>query len=99
MDIMPCMKSELIQQKYRIERLPVAAYNPSPKWLGGYFEVLAEAGVAEWQHSFYAPWVRQFFNRNPGKARHSLGVREMACFLADPAWKPGVPAAGCRVGP
>jgi integron integrase len=80
---MTCMNDELIQQKRKMERLPVAAYNPSPEWPRGYFEVLLEAGVAERQHSFYAHWVRQFFNRNPGRARRSLGVKEIACFLGE----------------
>jgi len=77
------MQSAHTQQKSKIERLPVLVFNPNPKWPRGYFEVLLEAGVAERQHSFYAHWVRQFFNRNPGKARRSLGAREMACFLRD----------------
>jgi integron integrase len=71
------------QQRGCLERLPVAAFNPNPKWPEGYFDVLAEAGVAERQHSFYAHWVRQFFNRNPGRSRRSLGVAEMARFLGE----------------
>ncbi len=51
--------------------------------------MLSEAGIPEREHSFYAHWVRQFFNRNPGKARRSLGAGDIAGFLAflknDPA--------------
>ncbi len=71
------------QQGGYLERLPVVAFNPTPKWPGGYFEVLAEAGVAERQHPFYAHWVRQFFNRNPGRSRRSLGVKELSIFLVE----------------
>jgi integron integrase len=60
---------------------PVAAFNPSPRWPEGYFEVLAEAGVAEKQYGFYAHWVRQLFNRYPGRPRRSLGAREVTDFL------------------
>ena len=81
MDSMTRMKRSNIQQQRVSERAPVATFNPNPKWPGGYFEVLLEAGVAARQHSFYAHWVRQFFNRNPGRARRSLGAREIACFL------------------
>jgi integron integrase len=81
LDIMPCMNNFNIQQKYKNERLPVAEFNPNPEWPRGYFDVLLEAGVEERQHSFYAHWVRQFFNRNPGRARRSLGVPEMTLFL------------------
>jgi len=38
--------------------------------------VLEEVGISEKQHSFYAHWVRQFFNRNKGRSRRSLGVKE-----------------------
>lgn len=51
--------------------------------------VLAEVGIPERERPFHAHWVRQFFNRHPGRARHSLGTREMQRFLAtlrdDPA--------------
>lgn len=62
-------------------RKPPAPFDPEPKWPSGYFEVLAEAGVPERQHPFYAHWVRQFFNRNPGKPRRSLGTVDIARFL------------------
>lgn len=78
---MRCMSMQRNQQQGDWERLPVAGYNRAPRWPGGYFEVLAEAGVPERQHSFYAHWVRQFFNRNPGRSRRSLGVREIRVFL------------------
>ncbi len=83
MGSIPCMSDSKNQQKRNFERLPVATFNPNPKWPGDYFEVLAEAGVPERQHSFYAHWVRQFFNRNPGRSRRSLGVKEIAGFLGE----------------
>jgi integrase len=61
--------------------MPVAPFNPNPEWPEGYFEVLKEAGVPKKQHSFYAHWVRQLFNRNPGRSRRSLGPQEIADFL------------------
>ncbi|WFB37508.1 integron integrase [Kiritimatiellota bacterium B12222] len=61
--------------------LPVASFNPNPKWPGGYFEVLAEAGVPENLHGFYAHWVRQLFNRYPDRSRRSLGPQEISDFL------------------
>jgi len=61
--------------------LPVAAFNPNPRWPGGYFEVLEEVGVPEKQHGFYAHWVRQLFNRYPDRPRRSLGPTEISDFL------------------
>jgi hypothetical protein len=61
--------------------LAVAPFNPNPKWPGGYFEVLDEAGVPEKQHGFYAHWVRQLFNRYPDRSRRSLGPQEISDFL------------------
>ncbi|MGB4098935.1 MAG: phage integrase N-terminal SAM-like domain-containing protein [bacterium] len=62
-------------------RKPPALSNPEPKWPGGYFEVLIEAGIPERRRPFYAHWVRQFFNRNPSKPRRSLGAVDIARFL------------------
>lgn len=61
--------------------LPVAAYDPNPRWPVGYFEVLEEMGVPERERGFYAHWVRQFFNRFPGRKRRDLGPQEIADFL------------------
>lgn len=72
------------------KQAPVAMFNPEPKWPRGYFEVLTEAGVPERQHSFYAHWVRQFFNCNPGRTRRSLGVQEIGRFLGEVQSTPGM---------
>ena len=86
---MPCMKKDAIHQTGGLGRKPAASFNPEPRWPEGFFEVLAEAGVPERQHSFYAHWVRQFFTRNPGRSRRSLGASDIARFLqevrSDPA--------------
>ena len=81
MDSILCMSKHTIRQRGGSERKPVAPFNPEPKWPQGFFEVLAEAGIQERQHSFYAHWVRQFFNRNPGRSRRSLGVEDIARFV------------------
>ncbi|MDF3131285.1 integron integrase, partial [Kiritimatiellaeota bacterium B1221] len=70
-----------MQHKNSRATLPVAAYNPDPRWPQGYFEVLEEVGVPERERGFYAHWVRQFFNRFPGTRRRSLGPQEIADFL------------------
>jgi len=57
---------DLKQQPPNRAHLPVAAFNPNPRWPGGYFEVLEEMGVPEKQHGFYAQWVRELFNDFPG---------------------------------
>jgi len=44
--------------------------------------VLEEAGIPEREHSFFAHWVRQFFNQNPGRSRRSLGAVELNRFLS-----------------
>ena len=60
----------------------VAPYNPNPRWPRGYFEVLEEAGVPEKQHSFYAQWVRQFFNAElKGRRRRDLRLPDIRSFL------------------
>ena len=82
---MPCVDFDAIQQEAAISlsnRKPVAPFDPAPRWPEGYFVVLSEAGIHAKQHPFFAHWVRQFFNRNPGRARRSLGVTEMQQFLA-----------------
>ena len=78
---MTCMNRDNIQQPTGIPRKPVAEFNCSPRWPDGYFEALLEAKIPSRQHSFYAHWVRQFFNQNPGKARRSLGAEDIARFL------------------
>lgn len=82
LDSIVCMKNNTIQQSSNpTGRKPPALSNLEPKWPGGYFEVLAEAGIPERQRPFYAHWVRQFFNRNPSKPRRSLGAVDIARFL------------------
>lgn len=61
----------------------MAPFKPNPRWPEEYFTILEEAGIPERDRPFYAHWVRQFFNRNPGKPRRSLGVRELGAFLID----------------
>lgn len=75
------MKKSDIQHLGHLRRKSPVSFNLNPRWPAGYFEVLTEAAVPQRQHSFYAHWVRQFFNRNPGKPRRSLGVPELARFL------------------
>lgn len=75
------MKEVNKRQSQILHRKP-APFNPNPIWPGGYFEVLAEAAVPERERSFFVHWVRQFFNRNPGKSRRSLGVAEVQQFIA-----------------
>lgn len=92
LDNMIDMKHDTIQQRNDLAcRKPPALFNPEPKWPSGYFEVLAESGIPERQRPFYAHWVRQFFNRNPVKPRHSLGAEDIVRFLQflnnDPAMK------------
>ncbi|MCD6525872.1 MAG: hypothetical protein J7K75_02630 [Desulfuromonas sp.] len=74
------MERDNIQQGRFIRKSP-APFNPNPVWPKGYFEVLAEAEVPEKERPFFAHWVRQFFNCNPGKSRRSLGVAELLTFL------------------
>ena len=74
-------KSAIQQHREALKRKPAGPINPEPKWPAGFLEVLAEAGIPERQHQFYAHWVRQFFNRNPGKPRRSLGTADIASFL------------------
>lgn len=52
--------------------------------------MLAEAGILERERPFHAYWVRQFFNRRPGRARLSLDLREMQRFLAVPRDSPAM---------
>lgn len=86
------MKENAIQRAGSQAQQPVARFNPEPRWPEGYFEVLAEAGIPSPERPFHAHWVRQFFNRHPGRARRSLGIREMQRFLAalrdSPAMEP-----------
>jgi integron integrase len=70
-----------MRQKLSRSTLPVAEFDPSPRWPAGYYEVLEEAGVPERERGFYAHWVRQFFNRFPGRKRRSLGPQEIADYL------------------
>ena len=84
MDNIFCMNKNAIHQDGGLKRKPAAPLNPEPKWPQGYFEVLAESGIPERQHAFYAHWVRQFFNRNPGKSRRSLGAADMARYWVSP---------------
>ena len=74
------------QKRYR----EVAAFNPNPRWPGGYFEVLEELGIREERRSFYCHWVRQFFNRYRGRARRELGRTEIEDFLNTLAVDPAV---------
>lgn len=65
------------------QRRRVAAFNPSPVWPAGYFQVLAELAVPEKYHPFYAQWVRQFFNHElKGRRRRDLGLSDVRHFLA-----------------
>lgn len=77
---MLCMNGDNIQQRQFIRKAP-APFNPNPVWPQGYFEVLEETGVPEKVRPFFAHWVRQFFNCNPGKSRRSLGAAELQSFL------------------
>jgi integron integrase len=81
MDSILRVNKDAIHLKSVFDRSPVAPFNPEPKWPQGFFEVLSEAGIPERQHSFYAHWVRQFFNCNPGRSRRALGVNDIARFL------------------
>ncbi len=75
----------------RQDRPGVVAYNPTPQWPKGYFEVLEELGIPEKQRTFYAQWVRLFFNRMLGdRRRGDLGWREIAVFLGDLAQRDAV---------
>jgi len=76
-----CMEKD-VKRQWRVPRKKPASFNPNPRWPKGYFEVLAEAGLPEREYSFFAHWVRQFFNQNPGKPRRSLGAIELKRFLA-----------------
>lgn len=70
-----------MRQRKQRSALPVAKYDPNPRWPAGYFEVLEEVGVPERERGFYAHWVRQFFNRFPGRKRRDLGPQQIADFL------------------
>ena len=78
---MPRMEKDNMQQG-RVFREKAASFNPNPHWPEGYFEVLAEGGIPERERPFFAHWVRQFFHRNPGRSRRSLGAVELKGFLA-----------------
>jgi integron integrase len=74
----------MAQFHIRQNRPPVAPFNPNPRWPNGYFEVLQELQIPEKQQTFYAQWVRLFFNRLLGNRRRSdLGWREIVAFLDD----------------
>jgi hypothetical protein len=40
---------------------PVASYNPNPKWLGGYVQVLRDKEIEEGNIPHFLRWVRGFF--------------------------------------
>ena len=66
----------------QLHREPMAPFNTNPRWPQGSFQVLEALGVEQQQHSFYAHWVRQFFNqfqRSP--QRRDLGRTEIDDFL------------------
>lgn len=64
--------------KRHVSRDSVAAFDPSPRWPAGYFQVLEELGIASRNHGFYAHWVRQFFNAElHGRRRRDLGVADI----------------------
>ena len=42
---------------------------------------MEEAGIPERERPFHTQWVRQFFHRNPGRARRSLGANEIVRFI------------------
>jgi len=75
-----CME-KIVQRHGRVFRGKPASFDPNPRWPKGYFEVLEEAGIPECEHSFFAHWVRQFFNQNPGRSQRSLGAVELNRFL------------------
>ena len=68
----------------------IATFDPNPRWPQGYFQVLEELGVEERRRPFYAHWVRQFFNRYPGRGRRELGQPEVEAFLETLSRQPGV---------
>ena len=49
---------DAINQILRRVEMHMADFNPNPMWLGGYFEVLEEVGIAEKHRKLYAYWVR-----------------------------------------
>ena len=56
--------------------------NANPRWPQGYYEALADAGVAQKLHSLYAQWVRQFFaSELRGRRRRDLGLADINNFL------------------
>jgi integron integrase len=64
-------------------RRPVKGFDANPRWPKGYFEVLEELRVPSKYQTFYAQWVRLFFNRMLGKKRRrDLGAYEIRKFLA-----------------
>ena len=68
----------------RQKRPPVSPYNPNPQWPKGYFEVLDELQIPAKLQTFFAQWVRLFFNRMLGdRRRQDLGWREIEAFLSD----------------
>jgi hypothetical protein len=44
----------------------VKGFDANPNWPKGYFEVLEELRVLSKYQTFYAQWVRLFFNRMLG---------------------------------
>jgi hypothetical protein len=61
----------------------VKGFDANPNWPKGYFEVLEELRVLSKYQTFYAQWVRLFFNRILGKKRRrDLGAVEIRTFLA-----------------
>ncbi len=70
-----------MRQQTQKRLISVSAYNPNPQRPEGYFDVLHEAGVHRDFFQLYANWVRSFFAKNPGRARRSLGAKEIAAFL------------------
>lgn len=71
-------------------KVQVAEFNVAPQWPSEFFQVLDEVGIPQKLHSFYAQWVRQFFNKNPGKPRRSLGSNDIARFLQQLKHSPGI---------
>ena len=61
----------------------MASFNPNPRWPAGYSEVLEELGIDRARCSFYAHWVRRFFNLHlqSGKRRRDLESSEIKEFL------------------
>ena len=73
-----------------MDRGPVRPFNPNPQWPAGYFQVLDGLGVEERVRSFYAHWVRRFFDSYRGRRRRDLGRTEVEAFLEALASDPAV---------